>query len=128
MEAAQSPSPQPQVARVQGLNNIIVPPDDTLYQAWQVPDTPPGQAPPLYPMTRNGLIEKPDYSSLVSMAPQPNKKSWWVRLLVDSMLVPFVQGFMLNLGIHWVKYWRRSGGLLGVFRGRFGSRRAQPMA
>ncbi|KAJ2665355.1 hypothetical protein IWW48_000244 [Coemansia sp. RSA 1200] len=43
-------------------------------------------------------------------------RSWWARVLVDAMLVPFVQGFMLNLGVHWVQYWRSTGGLLGLFR------------
>ncbi|KAJ2825831.1 hypothetical protein IWW50_002669 [Coemansia erecta] len=93
-----------------------------------IPETPPDQAPPLYPAPMGEEhIEKPDYPSLTLLKPQQgNARPWWARLLVDSMLVPFVQGFMLNLGIHWVRYWRRGGGLVGVFRGRFGPRKSAP--
>ncbi|KAJ2783315.1 hypothetical protein H4R18_001761 [Coemansia javaensis] len=48
----------------------------------------------------------------------PAERPWWLRLLVDAMVVPFAQGFMLTLGIHWVRYWRRAGGLVGLFRSR----------
>ncbi|KAJ2747965.1 hypothetical protein GGI20_000052 [Coemansia sp. BCRC 34301] len=43
-------------------------------------------------------------------------KPWWQRLLIDAMLVPFTQGFMLTLAANWVRYWRQTGGLMGLFR------------
>ncbi|KAJ1780231.1 hypothetical protein LPJ77_000627 [Coemansia sp. RSA 2523] len=121
MDTVPEHSPLPQVAKIPGLDNIIVP-QDTLYQTWQLPNTPPNQKPPLYSALLHGTRSNKhtNDSTLIAHKPQKANRPWWARLLVDSILVPFVQGFMLNLGIHWVHYWRRGGGLMGVFRNRFG--------
>ncbi|KAJ2623403.1 hypothetical protein GGI26_002441 [Coemansia sp. RSA 1358] len=102
----------------QGLDNIILPQNTSLYQEWNA------NLDRLDASPRNRLQRQPEYSH-ATKAVQPNPaqiphgRPWWMRLFVDSMLIPFVQGFMLNLGVHWIRSWRRSGGLLGVFRRRF---------
>ncbi|KAJ2501934.1 hypothetical protein GGI11_007754 [Coemansia sp. RSA 2049] len=79
-------------------------------QAWDSDSSSSGQS--------GALRRRHDHHS--SPFPQQHQpvavRSWWARVLVDAMLVPFVQGFMLNLGVHWVQYWRSTGGLLGLFR------------
>ncbi|KAI7829217.1 hypothetical protein BX661DRAFT_197993 [Kickxella alabastrina] len=98
-----------QTANVQGLDNIIIP---------QPPPPPTANTtarnsePRRVSAKHHQLTKEPVQQQAV--APRP----WWMRLLVDAVFVPFVQGFMLNLGTHWVRNWRRNGGLLGVFRRR----------
>ncbi|KAJ2775422.1 hypothetical protein IWQ56_000060 [Coemansia nantahalensis] len=86
---------------------VVVPPEDPLYRAWQARRERSPTPPPAY------SASKP------AGAGPPATRPWWVRLLVDAVAVPFLQGFMLTLGVHWIRRWRRAGGLLGVLRGRF---------
>ncbi|KAJ2692278.1 hypothetical protein H4R19_006184 [Coemansia spiralis] len=89
---------------------VIVPPEDPLYRAWQVRrESSPTPPPP----------PQPDGQLTAFLTKRPAARPWWMRLLVDAVAVPFLQGFMLTLGVHWIRNWRRAGGLLGVIRGRF---------
>ncbi|KAJ1733727.1 hypothetical protein LPJ61_001418 [Coemansia biformis] len=111
--------PTPLAASTPRLRGVIVPPEDPLYRTWQARGEHSRTPPPAYPtQARLGRDPRPGGQLVTYSAQPPSKRPWWVRLLVDSMAVPFLQGFMLTLGVHWIRHWRRSGGLLGIFRGR----------
>ncbi|KAJ1799976.1 hypothetical protein LPJ59_001445 [Coemansia sp. RSA 2399] len=101
------------IASVPGLDTIIVPREGHDDPRWEDSDS-SGSLP-------NKLRRHPQHArnpirgSVKAVQAKPGR-SWWMRLLVDSMLIPFAQGFMLNMGVHWIQYWRRTGGVLGVFR------------
>ncbi|KAJ2617274.1 hypothetical protein H4S08_000375 [Coemansia sp. RSA 1365] len=111
----------PQTAEDQSATNVIVPPVNTLYDSWQSVDTVRG-IPQLYSEERHSVGDSEIYynrmSPISAQKPESEKRPWWMRLFLDAVVVPFVQGFMLNLGIHFIKHWRNNGGLVGVFRQR----------
>ncbi|PIA13788.1 hypothetical protein COEREDRAFT_17358 [Coemansia reversa NRRL 1564] len=113
--------PWPQTAEGQGATNVIVPPTETLYESWQSVNT-VRQEPQPYSEERHSAGDPEIYhnrmSAISAQKPESEKRPWWMRLFLDAVVVPFVQGFMLNLGIHCIRHWRNNGGLVGVFRRR----------
>ncbi|KAJ2001301.1 hypothetical protein GGI04_003517 [Coemansia thaxteri] len=91
----------PQAALSHGTNNVVLPPSSPHV----LPDSPmdAGSGNP-------GLGTE--------LVPPQQTRPWWQRLLIDAMLVPFTQSFMLSIAVNWVRYWRQTGGLLGLFRSR----------
>ncbi|KAI8324686.1 hypothetical protein GQ54DRAFT_55372 [Martensiomyces pterosporus] len=104
-------SPLVPTANIQGIGRVVLPPQESLYQQFDRTHADASE------LTRNGAqgTEKDAGNDRASVV----RKPWWQMLFVDAMLVPFVQGFMLNIAINWARHWRRSGGLVGVIRRRF---------
>ncbi|KAJ1666996.1 hypothetical protein IW140_002208 [Coemansia sp. RSA 1813] len=109
--------PEVYIAGVPGLNNSIVPREIHYDPKWEDSDASDIlDSPPNGKFHRHPIYARKTSRNQTNMVQVAPGRSWWLRLLVDSMLIPFVQGFMLNMGVHWIRYWRGTGGLLGVFR------------
>ncbi|KAJ2331856.1 hypothetical protein GGI00_003064 [Coemansia sp. RSA 2681] len=104
----------PRGAYVHGINNVIFP---------------PAADSSAFPTRGNTRSRSSSFDSAFSAhgskgqivaahAATQVSKPWWQRLLIDAMLIPFTQGFMLTLAVNWVRYWRQTGGLMGLFRSR----------
>ncbi|KAJ2377030.1 hypothetical protein GGI05_006923, partial [Coemansia sp. RSA 2603] len=92
---------------IHGLDNVVVPQPP--------PDSQPSRQIKAEEVTGKRLTvlrTRRGEKLAAKQAPPPLPRPWWMRLLVDAMVLPFIQGFMLNIGVHWVRNWRRSGGLL----------------
>ncbi|KAJ2860538.1 hypothetical protein GGI22_002692, partial [Coemansia erecta] len=100
------------IASVPGLDTIIVPREVHDGPRWDDSDS--SNSLPNKFRRHPRHAHNPTRGNVKAVQAKPDR-SWWMRLLVDSMFIPFVQGFMLNMGVHWIQYWRRTGGVLGMF-------------
>ncbi|KAJ1646809.1 hypothetical protein J3B02_005376 [Coemansia erecta] len=89
---------------ISGLDNIVIPHPPQSYQQANHERNDKEK-------TREG-----DQQQLKEDQVVVSRRSLWMRIIVDAMFVPFIQGFMLNIGTHWVRNWRKSGGLIGLFK------------
>ncbi|KAJ2707545.1 hypothetical protein FB645_000722 [Coemansia sp. IMI 203386] len=96
-------------ASIPGLENVVIPQPPPSYQ--------PILTTQMKPVSRKRDSRESDERQNAGnqvVSPRP----LWMRIIVDAMFVPFIQGFMLNIGAHWVRNWRRNGGLLALFKRR----------